>query len=92
MFAGVTMRQENVLCFEYGLPGNVDRGCDFHRIMALQRAAMSVINAMNNGSSTQNSEADIREPQVFAERRRCCETAPLSRLDVTLRNTGTSPR
>ena len=40
----------NVLCFKYGLLGNVDRGCDFHRIMALQRAAMSVINSMNNGS------------------------------------------
>lgn len=36
VFAGVTMRQENVLCFEYGLLGNVDRGCDFHRIKALQ--------------------------------------------------------
>jgi hypothetical protein len=48
VFAGVTMRQENVLCFKYGLLGNVDRGCDFHMIMALQRAAMSVINAMNN--------------------------------------------
>ena len=68
VFAGVTMRQENVLCFEYGLLGNVDRGCDFHRIKALQCGAMSVINAMNNASPrTQNSETDIRETQVFPD-------------------------
>ena len=83
------MRQENVLCLEYGLLGNIDRGCDFHRIMALQRAAMSAINAMNNGSSTQNSEADIREPQVFADGG---VVVKLRRLDVTLRKTGTLPR
>ena len=90
MFAGVTMRQENVLCFEYGLLGNVDRGCDFHRIIDLQRAAMSVINAMNNASSTQNSEADIREHKVFADGG---VVVKLRRgLELTLRNTGTSPR
>ena len=68
MFAGVTMRQENVLCFEYGLLGNVDRGCDFHRIKALQRGAMSIINAMNNGSQyTEFQGGSSAKPQVFAD-------------------------
>ena len=81
------MRQENVLCLEYSLLGNVDRGCDFHRIMALQRGAMSIINAMNGAS--QYTEFLLlfnagnffpklrREPQVFVDGRSCCETAPL---------------
>src|SRR5580693_5392105 len=88
-FAGVTMRQENVLCFKYGFLGNVDRGCDFHMIMALQRAAMSVINAMNNGSQyTEFPRRTSAKPQVFADGG-VVETAL---LDVTLRKTGTSPR
>ena len=90
MFAGVTMRQENVLCFEYGLLGNVDRGCDFHMIMALQRAAMSVINAMTNGSQyTEFPRRTSAEAQVFADGG---VVMKLPLPDVTLRKTGTSPR
>ena len=63
------MRQENVLCFEYGLLGNVDGGCDFHMIMALQRAAMSVINAMNNASHyTEFPGRTAVNPQAFRRR------------------------
>ena len=70
MFAGVTMRQENVLCFEYGLLGNVDRGRYFHIIMVLHRAAMSAINAMNKASQFTEFQGDIREQQSFSRRRR----------------------
>jgi hypothetical protein len=70
MFAGVTMRQQNVFCFKYGLLGNVDRGCDFHRIMAVQRSTMSAINAMITQASTSGiPETDIREPPSFADGR-----------------------
>ena len=76
MFAGVTMGEENVLCFEYGLVGNVDRGCDFHRIMALQRDAMSVINAMITQASTSRISRRTSRTPNFRRRRSCCETAP----------------
>jgi hypothetical protein len=65
MFAGVTMRQENVFCLEYGLLGNVDRGCDSHRIMAIQHDIINVINAMITQASTSRTlRQDVRQPQV----------------------------
>ena len=89
MFAGITMGQENVLCLEYGLLRNVDRRCDFHRIMALQRCAMSVINAMNNASQyTKLRKNGYPRFQVLAA---AGGVVKLLLVELTLRNTGTSP-
>jgi hypothetical protein len=90
VLAGVTMRQENVLCFEYGLLGNINCGCDFHRIMTLQGGAMSVINAMNNASHYTEFPGwtAVNPPKLFVDRRRCYETAPLHLYELTLRDTG----
>ena len=71
MFAGVTMRQENVLCFEYSLLGNVDRGCDFHRIIGSSTWRHEFHKYNDNQASTNNSKADIREPK-FSPTEGCC--------------------